>query len=233
LLDPCYCVLTERLHSKDKNDIETNWSDIKDDLVNLINYRLSTSECYWYNQANLETLSIVERFAPVECDSVNFLPQGILAEVFFQNACIQNGIKCEPCFGSEDVEGMDFIISNGLGEKYIDVSINFSNRSIRRKVKRGTTPTLFLPWTYKSATNGRPTMSYAYEYLRSGAFDGKGFLTRALDLNINLLEYIRADMLNNGNGKKIKGKKDSGFSCSDKEYIYDMEGVLYLIRANI
>ena len=235
MLDPCYCVLVESSGEKDKEDVRTNWLDIKEDLVNLLSHRVSTSDYPWYNENYLDCLSMIQRFSPETSDSINFLPQGILGEVFFLNACRQNGIRCEPCFGGDDVDGMDFKLTDSIGDKYVDVTINLSNRGVHRKINRNTFPTIFLPWTYRNANSVHPRITYAHQYMRSGSFDGREFLERTVDINYEILCCIKRELFGDEKvkSKKICGKNYSDFSGSDIPYVYEMEEVLYMIRANM
>ena len=235
MLDPYYCVLVESSGQKDKDDVLTNWLDIKDDLVELLEFRLDTSDCSWYNESYLDCLSMVENFTPQDSSSINFLPQGILAEVFFQNACRQSGILCEPSFGGDDIAGMDFKLTDAIGDKFVDVTINLSNNGVRKKINRDTYPTLFLPWTYRKHNGKHPTITYAHQYMRSGGFDGKEFLERAVGINEGILDCLKREVFRNERIKdeKICGKSYSNLSGSDVSYVYEMEEVLYMIRGNI
>ncbi len=226
MLDTYYCVLAESTGEKDKEDIQTRWEDIQKEVVGLISYRISNCNCRWYNEANLDTLEAVYRFSPQEYDSIFYLPhQGILAEVFFLNACLQNGIDCVPCRGSQDIKGKDFVLSDSLGDEYVDVTINKKRKSIKRKIRKDSCPTLLLPWTYKPSNNGNLPLSYAAQYLKSGGFDGKGFLARTLDLNIILLQDIRDGKYSDSNG--------SFPTQREQHYENNLEKILYLLRDSI
>lgn len=206
------------------NEIEGNWLMLKKDITDLVEYRVSSTQQVWYRDIYGNCLNIVNQFEPQEPQDINYLPQGILAEVFFMYACNINGLKCIPSYGDEDIWGADFKLVNGE-TRYLDVTMNTSSKSFVRKTKEGTFPTIFLPWSVSE------NVSYAQQYLSCGNFNGREFLVRTLESNKEILHCLKKNYWRGEEEiRKILGITYKDFSGSGIQYLNHLEGVLRLIR---
>jgi len=147
--------------------------------------------------------------------------------VFFLNACKQNGIDCNPSCGDEDVMGADFYLTYGKETRFFDVTTNTFAKSVSKKVREGTFPSLFIPWAYRN--NGKP--SYAEDYLREGKFNGTQFLHNILDVNYVMLDSLRRKVWRNQDvDRKLFGDEVLDLSRCGIQYLNHLDGILYLIR---
>lgn len=176
----------------------------------------------------------IDGFTPKRASEINSLPQGLIAEVFFLNACRQSAIDCEPSFGDEDVLGADFKITHGNETRFFDVSINTSGRSVKKKVKEGTFPTLFLPWKESLDGSSSSCMTYAEKYLKYGTFDGRNFLCQIISSNYFVLDSLRRRVWRNEDPlKKVFNHESVDLSESGIQYVRNLDGVLMLLRRAI
>ncbi len=211
--------------------LDSNWIDLKGELLQLAQYRVDTVQQKWYRDVYIEYMMDIDSFYPTRYSEINRLPQGILAEVFFLNACRQNMFNCVPSYGEEDIMGADFKLTYGDETRFFDVSINTSGRSMKKKVKEGTFPTLFLPWKKDFSDNGDGPITYAERYLKYGRFDGKTFLHSILDSNYIVLDSLKRKVWREEDvQKKIFNNESLDLSESGIQYIRTLEGVLLLMR---
>lgn len=205
--------------------LQQRWDKVSSSVCSLIDYRFQYgSKERWYidnytalKQEFLETPSL-ER-----ASEINQFPGGILAEVFFMQACNQLGIYCEPTSGDEDVFGVDFKIEDDFETRFLDVSINISSLGLRKKNRDGTFPTLFIPWNVKKNVNGY-SPSYAEHYLSTGLFNGKKFFNSILDYNYSNLHNLKKSVWNDA-------RIGEGYmSLNGIQYIKNLEGILGMIR---
>jgi len=213
-------------------DIQSNWQDIKEDIVEVVEYRIESTQQSWYRKVYTDCLRLVDRFDPHEPQDINHFPQGILAEVFFMNACRQVGLNCIPSYGEEDIIGADFKIINGE-TRFLDVTMNTSSSNLVYKIKEGTFPTLFLPWRAAKSPQGT-NMSFAYVYLDRGSFNGRAFLYSTISSNMEILHCLKTNVWRGEDEiRKILGNTYTNFSGSGIQYIRSLEGVLKLMRKNL
>lgn len=216
------------------NCIDSNWIGLKDELLAFTQYRIDSAQHQWYRDAYMGYMIDIYDFSPKRASEINSLPQGILGEVFFLNACKQNGIQCDPTFGEEDVLGADFKITNGKETRFFDVSVNTSERGFKKKVKEGTFPTLFIPWKAEDLQSGNRNMSYAERYMKYGTFDGKRFLHSILTSNYLVLDCIKRKVWRSQDtDRKLFNNDSVDVSAGGIQYIRSLEGVLILMRKSL
>jgi hypothetical protein len=215
----------------EQESLVRNWNDIKHEVQEVIEYRLYSSNKKWYKDRYEETLFYVNEFYPLTSRDVDYLPQGILAEVFFLNACKQNGIRCKPCTGDEDVRGADFKIVSRGERSFFDVSMNSDPEIFKQKIDGSNRyPTLFLGWLEQESTNGKQYVSYASKYLEEGYFNGREFLQRVITSGNYHSKCLKRAIEEE---KRGKGCSYSQFSGSSIEYIEELDRVLSLLSKNI
>ena len=149
---------------------ESNWRELKEEILDFADFKISTSKDKWYQEAYMFYIYEVDIFNPKHPGDINSLPKGLISEVFFLKGCQRTGIMCSPCLGEEDVMGADFKICNGNETRFFDVTVNTSRRGLYKKVREGRFPTLFLPWKEEETNNGYKR-SYPERYLRYGTFN--------------------------------------------------------------
>lgn len=198
----------------------------------MMDYRISSCNSNWYVDLYSNFFERVKDFNPYHPQEVDLLPQGVLAEFFFMDACKQNGIECNPCIGDDDVMGIDFGISKYNETRFVDVSLNVSRSSISRKTKEWRVATLFLPWRVQR--EGEHYKSYAHQYLDSGYFDGYTFLNMIISANYVLLDGLKRNVWRGENVvREILRRQYSDFSGSGIQYVRSLDGVLLLLRRSL
>ena len=105
-----------------------NWGFLKEQLLSLIDYRLSSSSARWYQEQYMYNKLEIDEFTPHYPSDINRLPKGIVAEALFLQASRLTQRECFPCLGQEDVMGADFRITYGKQTRFFDVTVNFSER---------------------------------------------------------------------------------------------------------
>ena len=135
-------------------EIIENWQYFKEELLSLIDYRLSSSNAKWYQEQYMYNKLEIEEFTPHYPSDINRLPKGIVAETLFLQASRLTQRECFPCLGQEDVMGADFRITYGKETRFFDVTVNFSERGFKKKVREGRFPSLLLPWKENENNNG-------------------------------------------------------------------------------
>ena len=224
-----YTPIIEKELTKEESLVR-NWNDIKHEVQDVIEYRLYSSNREWYKQAYEESLFYINEFYPTTSKDIDYLPQGILAEVFFLNACKQTGIRCKPCTGDEDVRGADFKIVSKKERKFFDVSMNSNPEVFHKKINGNTYPTLFLPWSEIDDCNGDRCTTFAIKYLESGTFNGRVFLQRVITSGNYNSKCLKSALKEE---KKGKGCSYSQFSGSSREYIQELDDVLRILSSNL
>jgi len=214
----------------EQESLVRNWNDIKHEVQELVEYRLYSSNKGWYKDRYEESLFYINEFYPLTSRDINYLPQGILAEVFFLNACKQNGVYCKACTGDEDVRGADFKIVNKKEKRFFDVSMNSNPEVFHKKINGNTYPTLFLPWIGQESNNGGGYTSYAVKYLESGIFKGRDFLQRVITSGNYNSKCLKRALKEEERGKSFS---DSQFSGSSIEYVEELDEVLRIINSNL
>ena len=213
--------------------IEVNWLSIKPDILSLAEYRISTSKEKWYQEAYMFYAYEVDNFNPKHPGDINSLPKGLLSEVFFLKACQNVGITCSPCLGEEDVWGADFKISKDDETRFLDVTVNTSERGFRRKVREGRFPTIFLPWK-EEKTNKGYRRSYVERYLEHGTFNTKEYFRNVLHSNYEILDGLeRSFWKNQNNSREVLGGKRVDYTKAGRMYIKNLEGVLNLLKRGL
>lgn len=223
------CINKEK---KSSEILDSNWCSLQNSLLELLVYKISTSDMDWYVDGYSNFFSRVENLKLNHPQQVDLIPQGLLAEVFFMNACEQSGFECCPSVGNEDAKGVDFVLSKYGFTKYVDVTLNFSKSSLRRKTKEWRVPTLFLPWRIHHTK--KHITSYAQEYLATGRFDGKEYLDSVVTINYSFLDGLRRNVWRGENVvRNILRKQFTDFSGSGFQYVKNLENTLLLIREGI
>jgi hypothetical protein len=213
--------------------LEVNWLGIKSDILNLAEYRISTSKEKWYQEAYMFYKYEVDTFNPKHPGDINSLPKGLLSEVFFSNACQKVGIMCSPCLGEEDIWGADFKICKDDETRFLDVTVNTSQRGFKRKVREGRFPTIFLPWKEENTNNGY-IMSYPERYLKYGTFNTKEYFSNVLYSNYQILDGIERTFWKNQNSsREVLGGKRVDYTKAGSMYIKNLEGVLNLLKESL
>lgn len=213
--------------------IEENWLSIKPDILGLAEYRISTSKEKWYQEAYMFYIYEVDTFHPKHPGDINSLPKGLLSEVFFLKGCQEVGIECSPCLGEEDIWGADFKISKGDETRFLDVTVNTSERGFRRKVREGRFPTIFLPWKEEIARNNYKR-SYAERYLGSGTFNTREYFSNVLHSNYEILDGLeRTFWRNQNNSREVLGGRRVDYTRAGRMYIKYLEGVLNLLKKSL
>jgi len=225
LLQTCTSTLETVRYGRNSEILQTRWEQIRDEVSQLIEFRLSRGSSFkWYEEGFLSTRRVFESTESLQepCD-INKFPSGILGEVFFLNACQNLGIYCEPTEGDDDVHGADFKICLNGDTRFLDVSLNRSEKGLLKKNKVGTFPTVFIPWrTMYPGTNYQP--SYAEKYLSTGEFDVSEFMHEILKYNYKNLHILR-------NSVWRDAPWGEGYMCLDGiSYIKNLEGILNILR---
>jgi len=212
---------------------ENNWTDLKTEILDFADYRISTSKEKWYQEACMFYKYEVDIFNPKHPSDINSLPKGLISEVFFLKGCQKVGIMCSPCLGQEDVLGADFKICKGDETRFLDVTVNTSSRGFFKKVREGRFPTIFLPWKEEETNNGYKR-SYAERYLRYGTFNIDEYFNNILSTNYQILDRLRRSFWRNqNNGKEVLGKKELDFTRTGVIYIKSLEGILNVLRQSL
>lgn len=230
-------MLETNLYTCEQNDveeIERNWVDLKTELLYLTEYRLDSTSNKWYKKFCIHYINDISDFSPKTYKDINRLPQGLLSEVFFLNACQQQAIDCVPSFGEEDVRGVDFKINSWEEEYYFDVSINTSKQNLEKKIKEGSYPTLFIPWKRTYIDDEDPYMTYAERYMKYGIFEGNSFLRNVVSCNYELLDCLRSKLLSKKyHDRKIFNNEGVDLSVSGIKYTLNLKDVLELIKKGL
>ena len=225
-----YTPILEKEVAKEESLVR-NWNDIKHEVQEVVEYRIYSSNKGWYKDAYEENLFYINEFYPTTSRDIDYLPQGILAEVFFLNACKQNRIHCKACTGDEDVRGADFKIVSKKERRFFDVSMNSDPEVFQQKIQGSKRyPTLFLPWVEQEKSNGRQYRSYASKYLESGVFNGREFLQRVITSGNYNSKCLKRALQEERRGK---GCAYSQFSGCSEEYIEELDGVLRVLSSNL
>lgn len=166
----------------------------------------------------------IDEFTPHYPSDINRLPKGIVAETLFLQASRLTQRECFPCLGQEDVMGADFRITYGKQTRFFDVTVNFSERGFKKKVREGRFPSLFLPWKEDESNNGYKR-SYAERYLRTGTINTEEYFTNIISSNYKILDRLKRFFW-----KGQISDVDFDYSRAGIQYIKSLEGVLRLLR---
>lgn len=216
------------------NDIDRNWEDLQTEILYLTQYRLESTKDRWYRDIYTEYISKVRCFSPNIYTDINKLPQGILGEVFFLNACQQKGVDCSPCFGDEDEIGADFKIRHNGEISFFDVSINTSRESMKKKTREGSFPTLFIPWKREYIDDMNPYMTYAERYMRYGIFDSDSFFKDVISSNYDVFHFLKRKILRKENkNTKIFDNENVNLSGSGIKYLLNLKDLLILLKKEL
>lgn len=216
----------------EQESLVRNWSDIKHEVKQLLEYRIYSSNMEKYKERCEEIIFYMDEFYPITSSEIDYLPQGILAEVFFLNACKQNDIRCKPCTGDEDLKGVDFKIVNKKERKFFDVSINCNPEIVRQKISGDRSPTLFLPWNDIDNSNGVRYISFARKYIESGTFNGKEFLQRVIQSG-NYRSKCLKKAIQEEKKSNSKNNVYSQYFGSSTEYIEELDSLLLLLSKSL
>jgi predicted membrane-bound dolichyl-phosphate-mannose-protein mannosyltransferase len=229
---PLQILIETNIHTCEQTDeIDRNWGNVQTEILNLAQYRLESTRDKWYRDICTEYMSKFTCFSPKIYTDINKLPQGILGEVFFLNACQQKGIDCIPCFGNEDEIGADFKITHNSETCFFDVSINTSKESIMKKTKEGSFPTLFIPWKRTYIDDENPYMTYAERYMRYGIFDSTSFFENVISSNYEVFDCLRRKILKKEKKSiKIFNNENIDLSGSGIKYVLNLKDLLILIK---
>lgn len=203
------------------------WDILRSKVLGLIDFRLENGNpSQWYIDHYLYNKDLFEKASHIEeVYWVNRVPNGILAEVFFLDACEYFGFHCVPTGGDEDSWGADFKLESrdGSQTRFVDVTINTSERGLRQKNVVGTFPTLFIPW-HTDYYNQRHSPTYAEEYLRTGTFDADMFVDGILTFNYRNLHDLRRSVWRDS-------PWGEGYMAQDGiTYLRNLEGVLDILK---
>ena len=210
--------------------LSKRWDLLEKKALELVTFRLSKRnlkkqyvDCCLRGQELFEIARDIK-----DPSSLDNAPNGILGEVFFLDACNQLGIYCCPTTGDEDAMGADFKIrsKDGIDTRFLDVTINITERGLKKKNKAGTFPTVFIPW-YMNHSNRRNSPSYARHYLATGEFDSSWFMRSILAFNYDNLRRLEENVW-----------KDSpwgeGYMAFDGiTYVSNLAGVLEILKGGI
>ena len=97
-------------------EMHENWQYLKEELLSLIDYKLSSSNAMWYQEKYMYDKFVIDEFTPHYSSDINKLPKGIVAETLFLQASRLTQRECFPCLGQEDVMGADFRITYGKAD---------------------------------------------------------------------------------------------------------------------
>lgn len=212
--------------------MDNNLENLKQDLYDLVEYRLSTTSKSkdWYRNAYVSNLMDIDSLCIDRgFKSLNRMSQGLLSEVFFLNACKQNGIECVPSTGDEDIMGIDFKIEDDKDTRFLDVTVNISEKGLTSNLKDWNFPVLFIPWR-----NSWSGMSSAEAYLRYGIFNGKKFLNRIYRYNSGVRDILKQDIRNRDiNCVFRKNKREVKYPDAGVGYINNLEGVISLLGRSL
>ena len=205
-------------------EMNENWQYLKEELLSLIDYKLSSSNAMWYQEKYMYDKFVIDEFTPHYSSDINKLPKGIVAETLFLQASRLTQRECFPCLGQEDVMGADFRITYGKETRFFDVTVNFSERGFKKKVKEGRFPSLFLPWKEEENNNGYKR-SYAERYLRTGTINTEEYFANIISSNYKILDRLKRFFW-----KGQISDVDFDYSRAGIQYIKSLEGVLRLLR---
>ena len=205
-------------------EMHENWQYLKEELLSLIDYKLSSSNAMWYQEKYMYDKFVIDEFTPHYSSDINKLPKGIVAETLFLQASRLTQRECFPCLGQEDVMGADFRITYGKQTRFFDVTVNFSERGFKKKVREGRFPSLFLPWKEDESNNGYKR-SYAERYLRTGTINTEEYFTNIISSNYKILDRLKRFFW-----KGEVSDVDFDYSRAGIQYIKSLEGVLRLLR---
>ncbi len=222
-------LLRTPVYEEEQAPYQQRWEELRARACALIDYRLEQGSRYeWYEECFLDTKREFEELDEIEDPrEVNEVSRGILAEVFFMEACLSLCLKCTPASADEDVWGQDFKLS-GFGEtRFLDVTINNSSKGLRKKNRAGTFPTIFIPWQIDGSKN-RDIPTYAQWYIETGQFDPKEFIRAIVDYNKRNLHILRQSVWRDG---KVE---EGGYMGLDGIlYLQNLEGVLRILERAI
>ncbi len=232
---PLQILIETNIHTCEQTDeIDRNWGNVQTEILNLAQYRLESTRDKWYRDICTEYISKVTCFSPKIYTDINKLPQGILGEVFFLNACKQKGVDCTPCFGDEDQIGVDFKIRHNGEISFFDVSINTSKESMKRKTKEGSFPTLFIPWKREYIDDENPYMTYAERYLRYGIFDSESFFRDVISSNYDVFHFLKRKILRKEKKNWMTFNNENvNLSDSGIKYLLNLKDLLILLKKEL
>ena len=210
--------------------LSERWDSLRTKVLGLVDSRLSNGRPI--NSYTVHNMRLIEFFMnPIGTEdpsSLDKVPNGILGEVFFLDACEQLGIYCCPTTGDEDALGADFKIRSrdGIDTRFLDVSIKISERGLEQKNRAGTFPTVFIPW-YTDYSSRRKYPSYAQHYLSTGEFDSYQFMNGILTFNKRNLRCLEKNVWEDS----PLGK---GYMAFDGiTYVSNLAGVLKILDEGI
>ena len=201
-----------------------HWHYLKNELLSLIDYRLDSSSDVWYQEQYMYEKLYIDEFYLSYPSDINRLPKGIVAEALFLQASRLTQRECFPCLGQEDIMGADFRITYGKQTRFFDVTVNFSERGFKKKVREGRFPSLFLPWKEEENNNGYKR-SYAERYLRTGTINTEEYFANIISSNYKILDRLKRFFW-----KGQISDVDFDYSRAGIQYIKSLEGVLRLLR---
>lgn len=215
-----------------------NWQSLREEAVNLLEFRISTSTKEWYKEGWLTQRNIFEATEELDDSSdVNCFSKGVLAEIFFLNACENQGIQCYMTEGDEDAWGADFKILHNGEVRFVDVSVDASPKGIERKSSTTSFPTLFLPWFVNTNSLFQPqkrNISYAEKYVREGKFDSSEYIRQVLGINYEMLDHLKKYVWRGIKpGSRIFSEKEFSLKKAGIVYVNNLEGSLLLIRKSM
>ena len=95
-----------------------NWQYFKEELLSLIDYRLSSSNAKWYQEQYMYNKLEIEEFTPHYPSDINRLPKGIVAETLFLQASRLTQRECFLVL-TRRCMGVDFRITYGKGRDFL------------------------------------------------------------------------------------------------------------------
>lgn len=209
---------------------ERNVSHLKQELYDLVEYKIDTATKEWYRSIYIGYLIDIDTLSGNgNIKGIDKIPQGFISELFFLNACQQIGIECEPSRGDDDIIGIDFRIKDNKETRFFDICINSNKNFLDENLIEGRFPVLFVPWR-----NRDWGMSYAEAYVRYGCFNGRRFLERTVQKNEEILFKLEEDRKRKMY-PTVYGKKNVGlyFPQADTQYYNDFKGTLSLLKRSL
>ena len=224
------CIPIENELKDNEAFTERNASHLKNELFDLVQYKIETSSKPWYRSIYIGHLIDIDNLSGNgNIKGIDRVPQGFMSELFFLNACNQIGIECEPSSGDDDVIGIDFRVKDEQETRYFDICINSKKYILDENLIEGRFPVLFVPWR-----NRDWGMSYAEAYVRYGCFDGRKFLQRTIKKNEEILFKLEEDRKRRMY-PKVYGNDKEGlyFPEVDTQYYNHFKGTLLLLERNL
>lgn len=205
--------------------LEGNLKNVSTELINFVERKIDTVDKKWFKNYYVGYLLDIDSVLNYQED-IYCIPQGLVSELFFYNACKEVGIDCEPSTGNDDVIGIDFRIQDEKEARVFGITTNTSETNMRRRISEGNFPVLFVDWIDR-----KYRMSYFEKFLKYGVFNGDVFLGEVINMNEEILSKLENDI--EVQDRNRGRNKDLNFPKGGIQYYNNYKNTLNLLKRNL